>query len=59
MENVVKNLAQLELSSDDIEFQLEELSVLDVADGRALPELGASQSSIGCSSSTCSSTCCC
>ncbi|MFI1971871.1 hypothetical protein BLA24_06525 [Streptomyces cinnamoneus] len=47
------------LEMDELDFQLEELSVLDIADARALPELGASNGSIGCSSSTCSSTCCC
>ncbi|PPT16821.1 thiazolylpeptide-type bacteriocin [Streptomyces cinnamoneus] len=42
---------------DELVFQLEELSVLDVSDAVALPEMGAS-SGWGCSSSTCSSCCC-
>ncbi|WP_410585744.1 thiazolylpeptide-type bacteriocin [Amycolatopsis sp. lyj-108] len=43
--------------ADDIEIQLEELAVLEVADAVALPEMGASKF-VGCSSSTCSSCCC-
>lgn len=48
---------------DDIEgafaaFDVTDLEVLDVAHGVALPEMGASAGSIGCSSSTCSSSTC-
>jgi thiazolylpeptide-type bacteriocin precursor len=41
-------------------FEIEDLEVLDVSQGVALPEMGASGGSIGTSSSssTCSSSCC-
>jgi thiazolylpeptide-type bacteriocin precursor len=41
-------------------FEIEDLEVLDVSQGVALPEMGASGGSVGTSSSssTCSSSCC-
>ncbi|MET8626662.1 thiazolylpeptide-type bacteriocin [Kitasatospora sp. NPDC004669] len=40
-------------------FGVEELSVLDLNDSVALPELGASHSNFACCSSSSSSSCCC
>ncbi|MDH6130007.1 thiazolylpeptide-type bacteriocin [Kitasatospora sp. GP82] len=47
------------LNADDFaSFELEELEVLDVADGVALPEMGASSGDMFCCSSSSSSSCC-
>ncbi|CAA9240685.1 MAG: hypothetical protein AVDCRST_MAG57-1588 [uncultured Blastococcus sp.] len=40
-------------------FGIEELQVLDVAQGVALPEMGASRGDSFCCSSSSSSCCCC
>jgi thiazolylpeptide-type bacteriocin precursor len=41
-------------------FDIEELEVLEISDGIALPELGASSGKTACcSSSSSSSSCCC
>ncbi|MEV8512066.1 thiazolylpeptide-type bacteriocin [Dactylosporangium sp. NPDC051484] len=40
-------------------FEIEDLEILDVSEGVALPEMGASNGSVGTSSSTCSSSSSC
>ena len=40
-------------------FDIEELNVLEVSDGVALPEMGASSGDWGCCSSSSSSSSCC
>ncbi|MBV2153693.1 thiazolylpeptide-type bacteriocin [Kitasatospora sp. NPDC089797] len=51
--------ATIVISGDDFAaFGVEELSVLDVNDAVALPELGASHSNWLCCSSSSSSSCC-
>ncbi|WP_370413829.1 thiazolylpeptide-type bacteriocin [Streptomyces fradiae] len=45
-------------TEDFASFELAELDVLDVADGVALPEMGASSGDWLCCSSSSSSSCC-
>ena len=40
-------------------FDIQELEVLNIVDGVALPEMGASTGSSNCCSSSSSSCCCC
>ncbi|MEU3402397.1 MULTISPECIES: thiazolylpeptide-type bacteriocin [unclassified Streptomyces] len=49
-----KNLGTEDFAS----FELEEIEVLDVAEGAALPEVGASSGDWLCCSSSSSSSCC-